>query len=270
MTLSAEQRHRVTLAAGLAGVDEITFFRQHGKDAIAKAELLLKSPGDESPGSGKSGSAVVEDVRPRANNVKPRDRKKVRRHAEQPGDEERISDRPVQQPSRREAIAATAAEIRKRFSAAVTTEDVEAMHQALKEFSGEAGHRACFMEADSAVRAIFSTGQHGAFKALREILAHTLHVDTTVSMALHVHKAKRERLEKRVAILERCLAERDPSSTKSLADAYRGTYLAGTKYARGELLTHGGSLWLCMSDTQAVPGDSSDWRLVVKRGAAAK
>lgn len=53
--------------------------------------------------------------------------------------------------------------------------------------------------------------------------------------------------------------------TETLADAYRGAWLPG-KYARGCLVTHGGSLWLAVEDAEGKPGGSPAWRLVVKSG----
>lgn len=53
--------------------------------------------------------------------------------------------------------------------------------------------------------------------------------------------------------------------TKSLADAYRGTWQPGNSYQRGSLATHQGSLWIALADTGDKPGTGSgDWRLCVK------
>lgn len=65
-------------------------------------------------------------------------------------------------------------------------------------------------------------------------------------------------------VVERLKAlEEGPAAT--LADAYRGSWLPG-KYARGCLVTHGGSLWLSVEDAEGKPGGSPSWRLVVKAG----
>ena len=50
----------------------------------------------------------------------------------------------------------------------------------------------------------------------------------------------------------------------TLADAHRGSYKEGIKYFRGDLSTHQGALWLCLSDTGSRPGTDGDWRLIVK------
>lgn len=70
----------------------------------------------------------------------------------------------------------------------------------------------------------------------------------------------------------RALAERDrrldaleAQQSKSLADLYRGSYQPNGHYDRGCLVNDHSSLWLCMRATSARPGDSADWRLVLKR-----
>lgn len=51
-----------------------------------------------------------------------------------------------------------------------------------------------------------------------------------------------------------------------VARAYKGLYDPETEYARGNLLTEAGSLWLCVHPTKGRPGKSADWRLVIKGG----
>lgn len=50
----------------------------------------------------------------------------------------------------------------------------------------------------------------------------------------------------------------------NLADAYAGVYRDGNEYQRGQLVTHGGGLWLVMRDTDNRPGTSDAMRLIVK------
>lgn len=53
----------------------------------------------------------------------------------------------------------------------------------------------------------------------------------------------------------------------NLADVHRGVWSPALLYARGDLCTHDGSLWLAKSsNTGAKPGTSEDWKLIVKRG----
>jgi len=93
--------------------------------------------------------------------------------------------------------------------------------------------------------------ERGMVKAVGRVMREQLATRSSETLALI------EALAQRIEALE-------SSGTKSLADAYRGTYLAGTTYERGQMITHSGSLWLCMADTQSVPGDGVHWKLVVK------
>lgn len=52
--------------------------------------------------------------------------------------------------------------------------------------------------------------------------------------------------------------------SKSLADFYRGPHLKNCEYHRSELVTFDGSLWMALADTKESPGQSADWKLVVK------
>lgn len=54
---------------------------------------------------------------------------------------------------------------------------------------------------------------------------------------------------------------------RTFADVYQGVYETTRLYARGVLATWGGSLWLSLAETRAKPGENTDWRLVVKKGA---
>ncbi len=51
---------------------------------------------------------------------------------------------------------------------------------------------------------------------------------------------------------------------------YRGTHSVGMEYAEGDGVTHRGSMWQCLRATKAVPGESEDWQLAVKRGSDGK
>lgn len=52
---------------------------------------------------------------------------------------------------------------------------------------------------------------------------------------------------------------------RTFADVWQGTYKNGELYNRGLLTTWGGSLWLSMAETRARPGETPDWKLVVKK-----
>jgi hypothetical protein len=52
---------------------------------------------------------------------------------------------------------------------------------------------------------------------------------------------------------------------------YKGVYLEGQTYVRGDVVTWGGSTWHTETDTTTKPGDGSkDYRLMVKRGRDGK
>jgi len=56
-------------------------------------------------------------------------------------------------------------------------------------------------------------------------------------------------------------------SIKLPAMIYRGVYIQGTMYERGDVVTWAGSLWHANADTTMRPGDGSPaWTLAVKRG----
>ena len=58
---------------------------------------------------------------------------------------------------------------------------------------------------------------------------------------------------------------------RTFADVYREVYRDEEQYARGDVVTYGGSLWLAKSDSKDErPGTSDAWRLIVKKGADAK
>ena len=61
------------------------------------------------------------------------------------------------------------------------------------------------------------------------------------------------------AITERIDAM-EKQQQRSLADAFKGSHLPGTSYARGDLVQRSGVLWLCLTDSTATPGSSTDWR----------
>lgn len=50
----------------------------------------------------------------------------------------------------------------------------------------------------------------------------------------------------------------------------RGVYMAGKAYEQADMVTWGGSTWICQETTTAKPGESKSWRLCVKRGRDGK
>lgn len=53
---------------------------------------------------------------------------------------------------------------------------------------------------------------------------------------------------------------------RSLADVFQGVYDQSKSYIRGMIAVWDGQPWLAMVETRAVPGVSSDWKLLVKKG----
>ena len=47
---------------------------------------------------------------------------------------------------------------------------------------------------------------------------------------------------------------------------YQGTYVAGQDYARGDVVTSGGSAWHAHASTRERPGEHPSWQLMVQRG----
>jgi hypothetical protein len=73
--------------------------------------------------------------------------------------------------------------------------------------------------------------------------------------------------EEIVSIVEERVGE---IQVRTFADVYQGVYENGRLYERGLLTTWGGSLWLSQAETRSKPGESADWKLVVKKGADGK
>jgi hypothetical protein len=52
---------------------------------------------------------------------------------------------------------------------------------------------------------------------------------------------------------------------------YRGIFQRADVYARGDVVTHGGSAWIALNGVEgAVPGQAESWQLMCKRGADGK
>jgi hypothetical protein len=82
-------------------------------------------------------------------------------------------------------------------------------------------------------------------------------------------------LERELASVQAKCAELEGRSgatatASALADAYAGVHVDGKHYARGQLVTFGGSLWLAMRDTTSRPARDETFRLIVKHGRDAK
>lgn len=69
--------------------------------------------------------------------------------------------------------------------------------------------------------------------------------------------------EEIVEIVEERAAE---IQTRTLADYHQRTFERGGHYKRGALVAWDGATWLAMADTDVVPGTSSDWQMIAKKG----
>ena len=71
---------------------------------------------------------------------------------------------------------------------------------------------------------------------------------------------RNEALELRIVQLE-----------KQAADfKYCGVWHYGESYRRHNFCTYDGSIWVCLRDTAAKPGQSPDWQLAVQKGRDAR
>jgi hypothetical protein len=68
-------------------------------------------------------------------------------------------------------------------------------------------------------------------------------------------------LEERLASLEVRMKERPAN----LADYFKGPYIEGTLYRRGEMALRQGACWLSLTDqNDGLPGQSETWRMISK------
>jgi hypothetical protein len=82
----------------------------------------------------------------------------------------------------------------------------------------------------------------------------------TRSIALAIKRKVDELVDKRVAALEKRIAELESAKLK-----YLGIWKAGpAEYRHGNIVTHGGVLWHCWKSTTTRPGTSDDWQMMLK------
>ena len=82
-----------------------------------------------------------------------------------------------------------------------------------------------------------------------------------------VCKFVRDEIEKAVRPLVQRIAELETRGVE-----YKGTFQRSCFYARGDLVTHSGSLWCAAAETKPleIPGVSPSWVLAVKSGQDAR
>jgi hypothetical protein len=90
----------------------------------------------------------------------------------------------------------------------------------------------------------------------------------TVSMVAHTLDfiiAFAQKADVRVKALDARIAELEKAPL-----VYEGPHEQGKTYARGQFVTHDGSLWHANYKTGSRPGDGPGWTLAVKRGRDAR
>src|SRR5262249_28116252 len=88
----------------------------------------------------------------------------------------------------------------------------------------------------------------------------------TDDMVLALSKWTAEKIAEAVAPLKRRIAELETKQVELANWKYLGIWTTGF-YHRGNFVTFDGSLWTCLADTHARPGeDPRGWQLCVKRG----
>jgi len=91
--------------------------------------------------------------------------------------------------------------------------------------------------------------------------------ETLASVIAAAVKAATAPLAAKIAALE---AKQKAIEQQGIAVEYRGVFQPGTTYARGQLVTRSGGLWLALAETTTPPGSAAPcWKLVVKSGHAA-
>ncbi|MEO5894775.1 MAG: hypothetical protein ABIS06_03645 [Vicinamibacterales bacterium] len=88
--------------------------------------------------------------------------------------------------------------------------------------------------------------------------------DAFADVVVMAIKAGLEGPKKQIAALEQKIAALEQRPLP----AYKGIHVPGQSYPACSMATRGGGLWLAVVGTSAMPGESPDWRLIVKRGEA--
>jgi hypothetical protein len=78
--------------------------------------------------------------------------------------------------------------------------------------------------------------------------------------ALALRDRRIEALESRILQVEKHAAELK----------YCGVWRDGEQYRKNNFVTHDGSVWICLRDTEGKPGCSMEWQLAVRKGKDGK
>ena len=78
-------------------------------------------------------------------------------------------------------------------------------------------------------------------------------------------------IRQHVAVVTKPLRDRIEALEKQIADfKYCGVWRDGENYRKHNFVTHHGSIWICLADTEAKPGESLQWQLAVQKGRDAR
>ena len=78
-------------------------------------------------------------------------------------------------------------------------------------------------------------------------------------------------IRQHVATVTKPLRDRIEALEKQAADfKYCGVWHYGESYRKHNFCTYDGSVWVCLRDTAAKPGQSPDWQLAVQKGRDAR
>jgi hypothetical protein len=79
--------------------------------------------------------------------------------------------------------------------------------------------------------------------------------------------AETKALRERIDALERRNLEVESQAAEF---RYRGVWQPSEQYWKNNFITHDGSVWICLRETEGKPGQSLDWQLAVRRGRDGK
>lgn len=94
-------------------------------------------------------------------------------------------------------------------------------------------------------------------------------VTTIKELAVQLARTMRDQAERRTAKSHDELLKRI-EALEDAAVSYEGVHKEGNVYRKGQLVTHGGSMWHANRTTAHKPGQSDAWTLAVKRGKDAR
>jgi hypothetical protein len=89
-----------------------------------------------------------------------------------------------------------------------------------------------------------------------DVLSFSRELSVALEAAFKKRDDKIEQLESRITEMEKHAAE----------FKYRGVWRDGEQYRKNNFVTHDGSVWICLRDTEGKPGQSLEWQLAVRKG----